>query len=210
MPFITGEGDREILQIIARKPEPAARPDLGDAENQADATKREEQQVAELPPLPDPQPQNDLAGTTTGARPLEEAEPKVLLVVEAAAAAPGGRADGGVGTGRRRLRRLGGRAPDALGPRRARGADLELDLAAGAALERVGAAGHVASSGDAGAMQARQEVAAASCGPRASAAVLGLVAHVAVGAPARQADAVQLLDPEVALPSLSQIGRAHV
>lgn len=106
------------------------------------------------------------------------------------AAGGGGRA-GGVGAGRGGLRRVLGRAAQSVGPRRARGAaDLELDLAAGAALERVGAAGHGAA--DAGAVQARQVVTGAGTstsaarGPGGAAAVLGLVAHVAWGAPAVQ------------------------
>ncbi|XBJ07970.1 hypothetical protein VPH35_013393 [Triticum aestivum] len=80
-------------------------------------------------------------------RALEEVEPELLLVVEA----PGGGAGGGG------LRRVLGRAAQAVGPWRARGtANLELDLAARAALEGVGAAGHVPASGDAGAVLAQE------------------------------------------------------
>ena len=100
-------------------------------------------------------------------------------------------AGGGAGGGG--LRRVLGRAAQSVGPRRARGAaDLELDLAAGAALEGVGAAGHVPASGDAGAVQAREVLTgtgtstSAARGPGGAAAVLGLVAHVARGAPAVQ------------------------
>lgn len=108
--------------VIAREREPAARQDLADSEEQADAAEGEEQHVPELPPLPDPQTKPDRAA---GDRRLEEPEPEVLVllalvVVEAA-------------TGR--LHGVGGRAPQPVAPRRARGADLELDLAAPAALE---------------------------------------------------------------------------
>lgn len=184
MPFIT-EGNREILQIIAsRQRGPAAGPDLGDAEEEADAAEGEEKQVAELPPLPDPQPQHDLAGGPAGARALEEPEPELLLVALVVAAADGGTGGGGGG-----LRGVGGRAPEGVGPRRARGAgDLQLDLAAGgAALEGAGAAGHGAADADAdaGAVQARQVVPGAAAAGAAAGPVLGLVAHVAVGSSRR-------------------------
>ena len=130
--------------VVAREGEPPARPDLADAEKQANGAEREEHQVAELPPLPDPQPQHDLVGAGAGARPLEEAEPEVLLVLMVVEAAAIGARVRGVGTGR--LWRLGAWAPDAVA---SRGADLELDLADGAALERVSAAGHRAAAGDA-------------------------------------------------------------
>ncbi|KAM3401235.1 hypothetical protein ACQJBY_005794 [Aegilops geniculata] len=110
-------------------------------------TEGEEEQVAELPPLPDPQAQHDVVGAPASARALEEAEPELLVVVEAP-----GRGAGGEG-----LRRVLGRAAQTVSPRRARGAaDLELDLAARAALEGVGAAGHVPASGDTGDVQARE------------------------------------------------------
>ncbi|XP_044417487.1 uncharacterized protein [Triticum aestivum] len=67
-----------------------------------------EEDSAQLPPLPDPQAQHDVAG----ARALEEAESELLLVVEA----PGGGAGGG---GHRRVL---GRAAHAVSPRRAQGA----------------------------------------------------------------------------------------
>lgn len=146
MHFLTREGDREILQIgvfvIAREGEPAARQDLDDAEEQAHAAEGEEQHVPELPPLADPQTKSDRAAA--GDRRLEEPEPEVLVLlalVEEEAA-----------TGR--LHGVRGRAPQPVAPRRARRADLELDLAAPAALERAGPARHGASAGHAGAVQA--------------------------------------------------------
>uniref|UniRef100_A0A453BUN3 Uncharacterized protein n=1 Tax=Aegilops tauschii subsp. strangulata TaxID=200361 RepID=A0A453BUN3_AEGTS len=71
-----------------------------------------EEDSAQLPPLPDPQAQHDVAGAPAGARALEEAESELLLVVEA----PGGGAGGGG------LRRVLGRAAQAVSPRRAQGA----------------------------------------------------------------------------------------
>uniref|UniRef100_A0A453G8Z0 Uncharacterized protein n=1 Tax=Aegilops tauschii subsp. strangulata TaxID=200361 RepID=A0A453G8Z0_AEGTS len=71
-----------------------------------------EEDSAQLPPLPDPQAQHDVAGAPAGARALEEAESELLLVVEA----PGG------GTGGGGLRRVLGRAAHAVSPRRAQGA----------------------------------------------------------------------------------------
>jgi len=177
MAFVTGEGDREILEIrvlvVGREREPPARPDLAEAKEQADAAEGEEQHVPELPPLPDPQPEAGVDRAGAGARALEEPEPEVavlLVVVEA---------------GGGRLRGVAGRAPQPVAPRGARGADLELDLAA---LERVGPARHRgAPAGHAGAVQALVVVvvvavqvvraAAAARGP-GGAAVHGLVPHV--------------------------------
>jgi len=200
MPFITGEGDREILQIrvlvVGREREPPARPDLADAKEQAHAAEGEEQHVPELPPLPDPQPEAeaeagvDRAGA--GARALEEPEPEVavLVVVEAG----GGRLGG-----------VPGRAPEAVAPRRARGADLELDLAAAAALERVCPARHRgAPAGHAGAVQALVVVVAvqvvrapaAARGPgTGGAAVHGLVPHAGKRRPSLQDAALAFSSP---------------
>lgn len=200
MPFITGEGDREILQIrvlvVGREREPPARPDLADAKEQAHAAEGEEQHVPELPPLPDPQPEAeaeagvDRAGA--GARALEEPEPEVavLVVVEAG----GGRLGG-----------VPGRAPEAVAPRRARGADLELDLAAAAALERVCPARHRgAPGGHAGAVQALVVVVAvqvvrapaAARGPgTGGAAGHGLVPHAGKRRPSLQDAALAFFLP---------------
>ena len=135
--------------VIAREGEPAARQDLGDAEEQAHAAEGEEQHVPELPPLPDPQAEPDLDRAAAGAdRRLEEPEPEVLVLLALVVVVVEEAATG-------RLHGVRGRAPQPVAPRRARGADLELDLAARAALERAGPARHGApAGGHAGAVQA--------------------------------------------------------
>lgn len=135
------------VSVFGREREPPARPDLADAKEQADAAEGEEEHVPELPPLPDPQAGLDCAAA--GARALEEPEAEVVVLLalvvveEARAAAAAGRLSG-----------VSGRAPQPVAPRGARGADLELDLAAPAALERVGPARHRAPARHAGAMEA--------------------------------------------------------
>ena len=178
--------------VVGREREPPARPDLAEAKEQADAAEGEEQHVPELPPLPDPQPEAGVDRAGAGARALEEPEPEVavLVVVEAG----GGRLGG-----------VPGRAPEAVAPRRARGADLELDLAAAAALERVCPARHRgAPAGHAGAVQALVVVVAvqvvrapaAARGPgTGGAAVHGLVPHAGKRRPSLQDAALAFSSP---------------
>ena len=178
--------------VVGREREPPARPDLAEAKEQADAAEGEEQHVPELPPLPDPQPEAGVDRAGAGARALEEPEPEVavLVVVEAG----GGRLGG-----------VPGRAPKAVAPRRARGADLELDLAAAAALERVCPARHRgAPAGHAGAVQALVVVVAvqvvrapaAARGPgTGGAAVHGLVPHAGKRRPSLQDAALAFSSP---------------
>nr|CAB3453525.1 unnamed protein product [Digitaria exilis] len=131
--------------VDGREREPPARPDLADTKEQADAAEGEEQRVPELPPLPDPQPEAeaDVDRAAAGALALEEAEPEVVVLLALVVVVAAGR-----------LRGVPRRAPQPIAPRGARGADLELDLAAPAAFERVGPARHRAPAGHAGAVQA--------------------------------------------------------